>query len=154
MDYYMVIPAVVVIAEQWVPPGQTMILIGKQPQIEGKPYPGLWDLPGGKLEPGEFPKLGESPGECARRELLEETGYQADRILLFDVFHNDGHDASNNLPCLAVCYTASMLHGEFYPMELEDLHWVNVSKSLLKRFIFTPWTKHFLQKFIDERCPA
>lgn len=31
----------------------------------------LWELPAGKLEPGEAPQV------CAERELLEETGYKA-----------------------------------------------------------------------------
>lgn len=35
------------------------------------PYAGFWTAPGGKLEPGE------SPRQCAVRELREETGYEA-----------------------------------------------------------------------------
>jgi len=35
----------------------------------------LWELPAGTLEPGE------SPQDCARRELREETGFEAGRIV-------------------------------------------------------------------------
>ncbi|MCR4402272.1 MAG: NUDIX hydrolase [Firmicutes bacterium] len=34
----------------------------------------LWEIPAGKLDPGE------SPSECAARELEEETGYRAKRL--------------------------------------------------------------------------
>ena len=34
----------------------------------------LWEIPAGRLDPGE------SPEDCARRELLEETGYTAERV--------------------------------------------------------------------------
>jgi ADP-ribose pyrophosphatase len=34
----------------------------------------LWELPAGTLDPGE------SPADCARRELVEETGYRAAQI--------------------------------------------------------------------------
>ena len=41
-------------------------LIGRRP--EGAALAGLWEFPGGKVEPGE------SPADAARRECLEETG--------------------------------------------------------------------------------
>lgn len=34
----------------------------------------LWEIPAGKIAPGE------DPGDCARRELEEETGYRAGRL--------------------------------------------------------------------------
>jgi 8-oxo-dGTP diphosphatase len=45
-------------------------------QRRRNPFAGFWIAPGGKLE------LGESPNECATRELLEETGLTAQEMLL------------------------------------------------------------------------
>jgi 8-oxo-dGTP diphosphatase len=41
-------------------------------------FPDYWCIPGGRLQPGEQPERG------ARRELVEETGYLADRLELLD----------------------------------------------------------------------
>jgi mutator protein MutT len=45
------------------------VLIGQRP--EGVPLAGLWEFPGGKMEPGETPEM------AAQRECLEETGLTA-----------------------------------------------------------------------------
>jgi 8-oxo-dGTP pyrophosphatase MutT (NUDIX family) len=50
------------------PAGETLLLLrDDKPEII---YPGLWNLPGGAVEPGETPE------EAARREALEETGHE------------------------------------------------------------------------------
>ena len=41
-----------------------------------QPMKGLWVAPGGKMEPGE------SPWQCAKRELQEETGLEAHDLTL------------------------------------------------------------------------
>lgn len=41
----------------------------------------IWEIPAGKLEPGETPK------ECAQRELKEETGYDASNLKLIHKFY-------------------------------------------------------------------
>ncbi len=40
-----------------------------------------WELPAGTLDPGE------DPGRCALRELEEETGFRADRLIPLGTFH-------------------------------------------------------------------
>lgn len=40
----------------------------------------LWELPAGTIEPGE------SPDDCAPRELIEETGYKAQRVTKLAAF--------------------------------------------------------------------
>lgn len=48
------------------------LLVLRRDDIPTIPWPGCWDLPGGGAEPGE------TPVECALRELREETGLVLD----------------------------------------------------------------------------
>lgn len=58
-------------------------------------FPGSWELPGGKAEPGE------SAEACAARELWEEVGVRAEVIgRLSDVVHAYAHGTVRLRPCL------------------------------------------------------
>jgi len=57
---------------------QTVILIRNERFVVGKT---LWELPAGMIKAGEDPLL------CAKRELIEETGYEAGRIERLTAFY-------------------------------------------------------------------
>src|SRR5690554_4934888 len=68
------------------------LLLGQRP--EGKPWAGWWELPGGKIEPGE------SIEQALVRELDEELGIQATQIYPW-VTHI--HEYPKNIVELAFC---------------------------------------------------
>ena len=64
------------------------VLLAQRP--EGKQLAGLWEFPGGKVEPGETPE------QCLIRELKEEIGIETD------------------IPCLAPLTFASHSYDDFH----------------------------------------
>src|SRR5260221_14610842 len=61
-------------------------LIGQRPP--GVPLAGLWEFPGGKIEPGETPEA------AAVRECLEETGLIVEPLIHYPIHHHEyAHDS-------------------------------------------------------------
>jgi len=57
-----------------------MLLRDDKPNI---PFPNMWDIPGGHVEPGEIPE------ETVKREMIEEMNLDVGEIKLFRVYEND-----------------------------------------------------------------
>jgi ADP-ribose pyrophosphatase len=86
------------------------ILLVRQYRMPARQY--LWELPAGKLDPGE------TPLKAAKRELVEETGYTAkkwEKLVMF--YPSPGYVGENMTIFLATDVKA----GEAKPMEDEKI---------------------------------
>jgi len=76
--------------------------------------PGLWELPGGKLEPGE------SPRQAVVRELREEVGIEVTPVAdLAPVQHRYDHAHVRLIP-----FICKHLAGKPRPLHVDELRWV------------------------------
>ncbi len=90
------------------------VLIAKRP--EGRPLAGLWEFPGGKVEPGEEPE------EALIRELHEELGIEIERADLAP-FTFASH-AYADFHLLMPVYLCRRWRGSVAAHEGQELLWV------------------------------
>jgi 8-oxo-dGTP diphosphatase len=94
------------------------VLIAQRP--EGKKLAGLWEFPGGKVEPGERPE------QALIRELQEELGIDVNEACLAPfVFASHGYDSFHLLMPLYLC---RRWDGFVTALEHEALAWVKPDK--------------------------
>ena len=94
------------------------VLICQRP--EGKQLAGLWEFPGGKVEPGETPEA------CLIRELDEELGVVVTHACLAPfVFASHGYDSFHLLMPL---YLIRRWTGEIVAKEHKALAWVKPAR--------------------------
>ena len=90
------------------------VLIAKRP--EGRPLAGLWEFPGGKVEPGEEPE------EALIRELHEELGIEIERADLAPLTFASHAYADFHL--LMPVYLCRHWRGSVTAHEGQELLWV------------------------------
>lgn len=91
------------------------ILLARRP--EGKPMAGLWEFPGGKVEPGETPE------QALVRELQEELGIIVDEKNLKPITF-----ASYRYPdfhLLMPLFECRIWNGTLAPLEAQAIKWVD-----------------------------
>jgi 8-oxo-dGTP diphosphatase len=94
------------------------VLIAQRP--EGKTFAGLWEFPGGKVEPGERPEA------TLIRELHEEIGITVSEACLAPLtFASHAYDDFHLLMPLYIC---RRWEGEAIAREGQKLAWVRVNK--------------------------
>lgn len=97
---------------------------------------GKWNGLGGKLEPGE------SPEECARREILEEAGLQVERLMLKGLLTFP--QFANNEDWYAFVFVVGCRPGPLIDSPEGELEWVFDSDLINLNLwegdrIFIPW---------------
>lgn len=97
---------------------QSQLLIAKRPL--DKPYGGLWEFPGGKIE------LNESPEEALQRELLEELNIKiimhADAIL---PFYEVSYEYQPNFLIHLIVFKITEFIGKPIGAEGQEIKWVD-----------------------------
>jgi len=92
--------------------GQGRVLLARR--LPGGPHGGLWEFPGGKVEPGEMPE------EALARELVEELGIQVtvgDEVLAVD-------HAYPHLRLRLIAYACTLRAGTPATLHCQDFAWV------------------------------
>lgn len=91
------------------------ILLAQRP--EGKSMAGLWELPGGKLEPGETPEA------ALARELKEELSIMVNPDLLKPItFASHAYESFHLLMPIFAC---QVWDGDIEPREGQEIAWVS-----------------------------
>ncbi len=94
------------------------VLLAKRPP--GKPLAGLWEFPGGKVEPGETPEA------ALIRELKEELDIEVVAKCLAPLsFASHGYPEFHLLMPLFIC---RRWEGDISPLQGQQLSWVRAQK--------------------------
>lgn len=113
------------------------VLIAQRP--EGKNLAGLWEFPGGKVEPGEQPEA------ALIRELKEELGIDVTEACLAPLtFASHAYDDFHLLMPLYVC---RRWKGEVRGHEHSGLRWVKPNR--LREFAMPPADEPLIAHLID-----
>jgi len=113
------------------------VLLTRRPQ--GKSMAGLWEFPGGKLEPGETPE------QAIIRELGEELGIDVTEACLAPLtFASHAYDDFHLLMPLYIC---RRWNGTVMAREGQELTWVRPNK--LRSYAMPPADEPLIAHLLD-----
>ena len=111
------------------------ILITRRP--DDKRHPGLWEFPGGKVDPGE------SPEEALCREIREELDVEVQVLKIFEVvFHRYEWG-----PVLILAYSCRLLTSAIRNLGVVEHRWLYPSE--LPEFSILPADQPIIDRLID-----
>ena|SRR5688500_15869632 len=111
-------------------------------RLEGTPFAGYWEFPGGKLEPGETLE------QCVVRELAEEVGaIVAPEFTLPIIEHTYPHARVRLHP-----FVCRLVDGEPRPIGCSECRWIPAQR--LADFRFPPANNALLADIIAHLAPG
>ncbi|MDD4616900.1 MAG: (deoxy)nucleoside triphosphate pyrophosphohydrolase [Alphaproteobacteria bacterium] len=116
---------------------ENKFLLAQRPQ--GKPLPGLWEFPGGKVHKNELPE------EALVRELREELGIVVAPGCLFPLTFVSYPYPEFHL--LMPIYACRVWEGEVKPLEGQNLAWVN--KPNCRKYKLPPADEQVLPSLME-----
>jgi 8-oxo-dGTP diphosphatase len=105
---------------------------------EGKSQAGMWEFPGGKIEPGETAQA------CLFRELREEMNIEIKPGELFGINEHTYGIVTIQL----IAYWAKFTDGKIQLMDHDAYAWVG--RSELEGYIFAPADVKFVEMLVSE----
>ncbi len=124
-DLPLIVTAAVIIKDE-------KALITRRPK--NKPQGGLWEFPGGKLEPGE------SPSVALQRELTEELDIKIEVGSIIDAIYYRYLWG----PVLILAYHCTLVSGTPSNIEVDEHRWVSLDK--LHQYDFLPADKPLIKQ--------
>ena len=103
-------------------------------RLDGRHLAGMWEFPGGKLEPGE------SPEDAVVRECAEECGIEVEVVDILDVTHHRYPEKD----VLLLFYRCRLVAGEVQHRQVADHAWV--APSELDEFTLPPGDARIVQR--------
>lgn len=103
--------------------GRGRVLMHRRPRE--KAHGGLWEFPGGKVEPEE------TPVEALGRELLEELGIRVDLCSAEPAAFAQSQPGEDGIPIVILLYTVTEWTGEPVALEGGACQWFAPSEAAL-----------------------
>ncbi len=116
---------------------QDKVLITRR--VETGSHGGMWEFPGGKLDPNE------SPQEGLKREILEELGISATVRSIFEVAYYRYEGG----PVLLLAYECTLSGGEIRNLQVAEHRWVHPPE--LPSFAILPADRPIVEKLLHTR---
>jgi 8-oxo-dGTP diphosphatase len=118
----------------------TRLLVGRRSSPEN--LAGLWEFPGGKVEPGEEPR------SALRREVLEELGVDIRLDREVEACHPEGWLLGNGARMRV--FTAVIEEGEARPLQDHDLlEWRELDRDGLQQLEWIPADRPIVDALVE-----